>query len=163
MSKLILIAAVSDNNVIGKGIDIPWELISEDRKHFYKLTIGHPVIMGRITYDSLPKEVRPLPGRENIVISRDTNPPDYPEGVIVCDSVPQAVGKASNLNQEYYVMGGGQIYRQTIGLAGKLEITEVHQTVEGDVFFPSINPSVWEEVKRDKFEGYSFVTYGLRV
>ena len=144
-------------------MDIPWEKIPKDMKHFKDLTMRHPVIMGRITYfESIPEKYRPLPGRKNIVVSKRTKQEDYPEGVIVCDSIDAAVGKASNLNQEYYVMGGGQIYRQTIGLAGKLEITEVHQTVEGDVFFPSIDHGVWKEVKRDKFEGYSFVTYELK-
>ena len=162
MPKLILIVAVSDNNVIGNGLDIPWERIPKDRKRFKKLTMGHPVIMGRITYESLPERFRPLPGRENIVISRNTNPRDYPEGVIVCDSVHKAVGKASNLDKECYVVGGGQIYKQTIGLAGGLEITEIHQTVEGDVFFPPINQAVWEETQREDFGEYSFVTYEQR-
>lgn len=163
MPKLILIAAVSDNNVIGNGLDIPWERIPKDMEHFKELTMGHPVIMGRITYDSLPERFRPLPGRENIVISRNTNPQDYPGGVIVCDSVRRAVGKASNLDEEFYVIGGGQIYKQTIGLASRLEITGVHQTVKGDVFFPSINRTVWNETQRQDFEGYSFVTYKLKV
>lgn len=162
MPKLILIAAVSDNNVIGNGPDIPWERIPEDRERFRNLTIGNAVLMGRTTYKSLPESVRPLPGRTNIVVSTTTNKNDYPEGVIVCDSVDKAVVKASNLDKECYVMGGGQIYKQTIGLAGRLEITEVHQAVEGDLFFPSINPSVWNEVSRKDFEGYSFVRYELK-
>lgn len=162
VKSLILIAAVAEDNVIGRGPDIPWE-IPEDIQHFEKLTMGHPVIMGRKTYESIPEKFRPLPDRTNIVISRSPENIDYSEGVITCHSLFEARRERSNLNKTSYVIGGGQIYKQTIGLASRLEITEVHQRVEGDVFFPEINLRVWKETQREDFGEYSFVTYERRV
>jgi len=164
MTNLTLIAAVAEKSIIGNGPDIPWERIPEDMRRFRKLTMGHPVLVGRRTYESLPKAFRPLPGRKNIVISRSPENIDYSKGVITCHSIPEAISKGSDLDKDCYVIGGSQIYEQTIGLSNRLEITEVHQTVEGDAFFPFIDRSVWEEIQREDSldEGYSFVTYKLR-
>lgn len=128
-------------------------------KHFRELTMGHPVIMGRKTYESIPERFRPLPSRKNVVVSRKTRQENYPVDVIVSDSIFEAIEKAALFGEDYHVIGGSQIYEQTMDLANRLEITEVHQKIEGDTFFPSIEPSIWYETQRKDFEGYSFVTY----
>ncbi len=158
MSELILIAAVSENNVIGNRGKIPWS-IPEDMKRFKELTIGYPVIMGRKTYESIPEKFRPLHERTNIVISRAKTNEDYAGLIIICGSVDDAVREASQLDKICYVAGGSQIYEQTISLANRLEITEVHRHFEGDKFFPQIATQIWNETFRENHKGYSFVTY----
>jgi len=158
MANLTLIAAVAENNVIGIYGEVPWK-IHEDMKHFNELTISHPIIMGRKTYDSIPEKFRPLSCRKNIVVSEKTKQRNYPEEVIVCDSIPKAIKEAAYFDKDCYVIGGGQIYWQTMGLANKLEITEVHKRVEGDSFFPFIDSSFWSVSQRNDFEEYSFVRY----
>lgn len=150
-----LIAAIAQNNCIGKNNTLPWH-IPEDFKHFKTVTKGHPVLMGRKTWESLPEKSRPLPNRKNIVITRQT---DYvvPEGVERFHTVEEAV--AAHPNEEIMVIGGAEIYRQTIGIADTLYITHVNQTVDGDAFFPEINRTVWQEKEREDHEGFSFVTY----
>ncbi len=127
-----LIAAISTNNVIGRDNKIPWH-ISEDFKRFKSLTMGHPIIMGRKTYESIGK---PLPGRINIVITRDEN--YSPEGVDVVHSVDKAVdlAKTKEGSDEIFIIGGGQIYSQSMDLADKIYLTVVEQEVQGDIFFP---------------------------
>ena len=162
MTNLTLIAAVAEKNVIGRKGEIPWK-IPEDMKHFKELTMPHPVIMGRKTYDSIPERFRPLPGRQNVVVSRKTKQKNYSKEVIVLDSISKAIEEAARFDKDYYVIGGSQIYKQTMDLASILEITEVHQKVEGgDAFFPFIDLGIWCEAQRKDFEGYSFVTYERR-
>ncbi|WP_422037664.1 dihydrofolate reductase [Roseibium sp.] len=166
MPDLVLIAAVARNGVIGADNDMPWQL-SSDLKHFKRLTLGKPVIMGRKTFLSFGG--RPLPGRPHVVISRD---PDYaPEDVDTATSWPMALETAERLAgdlgvDEIFCIGGGQIYAQAIGKAARLEITEVDAEPDGDTRFPSIDPAAWEEVNRvpgDRTErdsaGFTFVTY----
>lgn len=166
MPDLVLIAAVARNGVIGADNDMPWRL-SSDLKHFKRLTLGKPVIMGRKTFLSFGG--RPLPGRPHVVISRDA---DYaPEGVGTATSWPMAREKAERIAgdlgvNEIFCIGGGQIYRQAIGEAARLEITEVDAEPDGDTRFPSIDPEAWEEVNRvpgertDKDSAdFTFVTY----
>lgn len=145
---LTLIAAISQNYVIGNKGQIPWKL-PEDMKRFKELTTGHTVVMGRKTYESIG---RPLPKRKNIVVTKSDL---QQEGIIVAHSIDEALELGDG---KTYIIGGQQIYEQTIERANKLEITHVHKTVEGDAFFPTIS-GVWKETKRIDREGYSFVTY----
>jgi len=151
-----LIAAVSKNNCIGKQGGLPWN-IPEDLKHFKQHTVGKIVLMGRKTWESIPEKFRPLPERLNIVISRQSDLA-VPSGVETSLSIDDALrGHASD---HIMVIGGAEIYRQTIDVADTLYLTEVDQTVEdGDAFFPEINRSVWKEVDRELHQGYAFVTY----
>ncbi|WP_457583754.1 dihydrofolate reductase [Ensifer canadensis] len=143
--KVSLIAAVAANGVIGREGDLPWRLPT-DLKRFKALTMGKPVIMGRKTWASIG---RPLPGRANIVISRSA---DYSaEGAIVVHSLEDALAAArreASLTgaDEVCVVGGGEIYRQAIGVADILHITEVPADVEGDARFPDIDPQVFDKV-----------------
>ena len=150
--ELILIAAISENYVIGNNGRIPWK-IPEDMKRFKELTIGHAVIMGRKTYESIGK---PLPKRTNIVVTRSDL---AHEGIVVCHSIDEAIKQCTG---QTYIIGGQQIYEQTINLANKLEITKVHQQFPGDAFFPLIDENAWKEIARTDQQGYSFVTYSRK-
>lgn len=155
---LTLIAAVSENNVIGNKGKLPW-YFPEDMKRFKRLTSGSPVIMGRKTYDSIIERIgRPLPNRWNIIISKNPNLNNLGVTGIV-PSIEQAIELAMEKKCEAYVIGGEQIYNQTIELANKLEITHVRGNYEGDAFFPEIKTQLWVESKREDFDKYSFVTY----
>ncbi|MFF0345825.1 dihydrofolate reductase [Kribbella sp. NPDC004875] len=146
---LILIAAVGRNGVIGRDNDLPWR-IREDLQRFKQLTLGHTLVMGRKTYDSIG---RPLPGRRTVVVTRQ---PDWSaDGVDVTHSLDDALRYDGTL----YVAGGGEIYRQSLPHATHLELTEVHQSPEGDVTFPTIDAADWTETARDPRDGFSFVSY----
>jgi dihydrofolate reductase len=129
--KISMVVAVSENLVIGKDGWMPWNIPS-DLKHFKKITAGHPIIMGRKTFESIGK---PLPKRTNIVVTRDLN---YSfEGVKVVSSLKNAILEAGKIDQEeIFVIGGGQIYKQALELADKLYLTLVQGEFEGDTFFP---------------------------
>jgi dihydrofolate reductase len=146
---LVIIAAVSENNVIGKDGKIPWH-ISEDFRRFKSLTVGHTVIMGRKTFESLG---RPLPERKNIVITHQKN--YKPDGVLVAGSFADALRLSSG---KVFVIGGSSVYREALPHADILEITKVHKNVDGDVYFPVIG-NEWKETKKEDKEGFSFVTY----
>lgn len=118
--------------------------------------MGHPVIMGRKTWESIPEKYRPLPGRLNIVVTRQTTYP-LPPQVEVAGSLAEAVER--HADKEVFVIGGAELYTQAMPFAHALQITEVHQTVDGDVFFPPIDPMTWNEVSRDTRDGFSFVVY----
>jgi dihydrofolate reductase len=153
---IALIAAVSKNGVIGAKGDLPWH-IPEDLKHFRETTAGKTVVMGRKTFESImARNGKPLPNRVNVVISRET---DYavPEGVRLFHSIDDAM--AALTNQEIFIIGGGEIYRQTIDQADTLFITHVNQEIEGDAFFPEISPDKWSVASEEVHEGYKFVTY----
>jgi dihydrofolate reductase len=148
MTQLTLIAALANNNVIGRNNTLPWHL-PEDLKHFKEATLGAPVIMGRKTWESLPEKFRPLPGRLNIVVSRDlqrTRP--LAAGATVVDSLPAALA-ACGETPEAFLIGGAELYRQAIEQADRLLITEIDLEVEGaDAFFPPIDPASWKEKDR---------------
>lgn len=160
--KIILIVAKAKNNVIGKDNQLIWKL-SADLKRFKNLTSGHYILMGRKTFDSLGK---PLPNRTHLVITRN---PDFavPEGHHIFSSVEDAFIYASKVGvEELYIIGGGQIYAETIDLCDRLEVTQVSAEPEGDTYFPEIDAKVWKETGRedhfadDKNEyAFSFVTY----
>ncbi len=150
MREIILIAAVSENNTIGLEGKLPWK-IPEDLKRFRELTTPYPIIMGRKTYESIG---RPLKNRLNIVLSKNTTF----EEVITARTVKEALLKAKETNDFAYIIGGEQIYKQTMPLATRLEITKVHKDVKGDAFFPEITND-WKLIVDDKRDGYSFRTY----
>mgnify|MGYP002760349732 FL=1 len=130
MTEITMIAAVSENNVIGSDGGIPWD-IPEDMKHFRELTTGKTVIMGRKTYESLPEDYTPLPGRQNIVLSRSD--PDIEAEVV--ESLEEAYRKSEN---QIFIIGGESVYSQAMKDADRLEITRVHREMDGDAFFPEI-------------------------
>ena len=155
---LSIIVAAADNNVIGHNNELIWH-ISEDLKYFKRVTSEHTVIMGRKTFESIGK---PLPNRTNIVISR--NPDFKPDGCIVVSSLNEAIQR-TNPQEESFIIGGGSIYHEAIGLASKLYLTKVYHSYEGDTFFPEIG-SEWKEVSREDFERgekfehpFSFIVY----
>ena len=163
--KLSMIVAVAENGVIGRNNELPWYMPNV-LKYFKQTTMGKPVIMGRKTYESIGK---PLPGRTNIVITRQA---DYqPEGVKVVSSVEAARELAESVclidgQEEAMIMGGAEIYTLALPHTDRLYLTEVHADVEGDAFFPEYDKSLWQEVAREDFaaEGpnpynYSFVVY----
>ncbi len=152
-----LIAAVAKNGVIGSKNELPW-YIPEDLIHFKLVTSSHAVIMGRKTYESvLARLGKPLPNRKNIVVTRNKDLAMHP-GVVVFNDIDSALKSCKN-EEEAFVMGGAQIYEQTMDRAAKLYITEVHKDVEGDVRFPEIDKSHWKETSREDHDEYSFVTY----
>lgn len=145
--RLCIIAAVAGNGVIGRDNDLPWRLPS-DLKHFKAVTMGRPVIMGRRTYDSIG---RPLPGRDNIVVTRSaTFDPAQVHAAYSLDEaemLAEGFARARGVD-EIFVIGGGQLYAETIGRAHRLYITEVAEQPEGDTRFPAIDPAIWREVSR---------------
>ena len=155
--KVVLIVAMARNRVIGKGGALPWHL-SEDLKRFRSLTMGHPIIMGRKTYDSIG---RPLPGRRNIVISRDRDLKI--DSVDIANSLPAALQMASDADQ-VFVIGGAQIYRAALPLAQRIELTLIESDFDGDVHFPEIDSAEWRESQRESREdaasglAYQFIT-----
>ena len=159
--ELTIIVAAGENNAIGKDNSLIWHL-SDDLKRFKKLTNGHHIIMGRKTFESFPK---PLPNRTHIVITRQS---DYkvPNGVIVVNSLHDALDAARKDNQAF-VIGGGEIYKQSMPLVDKLEITRVHASFDdADTFFPEIDNTKWKEVTRTTHDAdekhahaFSFITY----
>lgn len=153
----IIIAAISENNAIGKEGDIPWE-IPEDMKHFKEKTMGNPVIMGRKTYQSIPENYRPLTGRTNIVLTRSGFKPEE-KNVEVANSLEQAYELAENIGEKAFIIGGASVYREALKHADKMILTEVHREVDGDTFFPEWNQEEWKEIQRDRREDFDFVTY----
>ncbi|WP_313378082.1 dihydrofolate reductase [Achromobacter insolitus] len=156
-ASLTLIVAYSTNRVIGRDNALPWKLPG-DLAHFKRSTLGHPIIMGRKTWDSLG---RPLPGRSNIVISR--NPSFTAAGAIVVPSLEAAVQACGDIDAAF-VIGGAQIYVQALPLAARVLATEVRADVEGDAFFPLLPAFQWKETSREPQPAengyeYDFVTY----
>lgn len=155
---VVLIAAVARNGVIGAGNALPWHLPA-DLKHFKALTLGHPVLMGRKTFESIG---RPLPGRPNIVVSRD--PAFVAEGVTVAASVASGLTCAATLGTPVFVIGGAQIYAQCLALADRIYLTRVDIEVAGDAFFPPLDARQWRETAgenwpaADGYPAYAFVT-----
>lgn len=154
-NNLTIIVAASENNAIGKDNDLIWHL-SDDLKRFKSLTSGHHIIMGRKTFESFPK---PLPNRTHIVITRQENY-QVPEGVIIVDSIEKAIEISKNDNQPF-IIGGGEIYKQALSYTNTIEMTRVHSTFDADTFFPEIDLSVWKETKHiphgiDSNHSYAF-------
>ena len=159
-SNLTLIVAVSENDVIGKDNDLIWHL-KNDLIRFKALTSGHCIIMGRKTFESFPK---PLPNRTHIVITRQ---PDYKaaKGVIIVNSLEAAI-EAAKQDENPFIIGGGEIYKQALEVVDTIEFTRVHHSFEGDTFFPVLSDTIWKETDRifhkkddlHKFD-FSYITY----
>lgn len=155
--RLVLVAAVAKNGVIGSKNDLPWYL-PEDLKHFKEVTMGKNVLMGRKTYESILNRIKkPLPGRTSIVITRNPDL-EVPEGVKVFTDVGQALNALKDV-EEIMVIGGAQIFEQTIDKADKLILTEVDKEYPGDVFFPKVDLNLWQKTSEEKYDGFSFVEY----
>ena len=155
---LTLIAAVARNRVIGRENRLPWHLPA-DLRHFRELTMGHAVIMGRKTWESLPDKFRPLPGRQNIVVTRN---PDYAApGAQIVHSLDDALKTARG--SEAFVIGGAELYRSAMRLADRLQLTEIDADYAGDTWFPVRDTAAWREAGREagKADGlaYAFVRY----
>jgi len=156
---LHLIFARASNGVIGANNTLPWHL-PEDLVHFKRCTLGCPVIMGRKTWDSLPPKFRPLPGRLNVVVTRQTD--WQAEGAAVAHSLPEAMALCPE-DADAWVIGGADIYAQALPYASTAVITEIHQKFEGDAFAPQLS-AAWIEVARQSHTAanglpFSFVTY----
>jgi len=166
MIETVLIVAIAENGVIGAENAIPWRQKS-DMQRLKAMTMGRPIVMGRKTFISFPR--RPLPGRTNIVITRDAD--FHAAGAIVTHSVDEAltIARGDALRRsaaEIAILGGAEIYAATMPLADRLEITEVHASPPGNTLFPAIDPAQWEEVARERHASgpddqadFSYVTY----
>ncbi len=158
-----LVLARADNGVIGADNAIPWR-IADDMKHFKALTMGKPIVMGRKTWDSFPR--KPLPGRTNIVITRDAA--WHAQGAVVAHSLDEALAIARGENPaEIAIIGGAQIYAAALPVATLIHLTEVHMDAAGDVSMPPFDPAQWRETAREEHatpEGlvYSYVTLERR-
>ena len=169
-----VVVAISENNVIGKDNTLPWHL-SSDLQRFKEITSGNPVILGRKTYESIPKKFRPLPNRTNIILTRNMNfiMGDTPE-IKIRHSLEKAIETGKELGGEVFVIGGSQIYEEAItrGLVNKIYLTRVHTEIEGDagitdfIFFPENDWTDWKEMHKefhpagpkDDYD-YTFYTY----
>lgn len=151
---IIIIAAVAENNALGKDNELVWHL-PDDFKRFKSLTSGHYIVMGRKTFESFPK---PLPNRTHVIVTRQKN--YNPEGCFIANTLQNAI-KLCPLNENIYIIGGGEIYKQSMAIADVLEITRVHHRFEADTFFPEIDLSLWNLINeefhpKDEKHNYSF-------
>jgi dihydrofolate reductase len=152
----IIIAAVSENYVIGFNGKIPWN-IPEDLKRFRKLTTGHSIVMGRRTYESIPQRYKPLPERKNIVLSKRTT--YRPSGVLICSDLASGLREAEIHSNKCFIIGGERVYREAIHLANRLELTIVKGEYKGDAFFPELETDKWKLVSVESHKGFSFLNY----
>ncbi|SHK04235.1 dihydrofolate reductase [Epilithonimonas mollis] len=152
---ITIVAAIGHNNALGKDNQLLWRL-PKDLKHFKTVTENHPVIMGRKTYESIGKA---LPNRTNIVVSRKQN--WFQEGILIVSTLKEALKFAKKIHENVFVIGGGEIYKQTIDAADRLEITQVEGNFEADTFFPKIDPKIWQKTfeechQKDDKNDYDF-------
>jgi len=152
---MILIAAVGRNGVIGRGNAIPWHL-PEELRHFRETTLGHTLVMGRKTYESIG---RPLPGRRTVVVSRTLA---HVEGAEVCPSLELALERAASHGRTVFVAGGASIYRQALPQADALYLSTVNTACEGDAYFPALDEDAWEVTRRERHETFTFTVYERR-
>jgi dihydrofolate reductase len=150
-----IVVAMGEKNEIGFENQLLWHL-PKDLKHFKDLTSGHPVIMGRKTYESIGK---PLPNRTNIVISRKED--WFQEGILIVGSIKEAVKFAKKIDEEVFIIGGGNIYAQTMDIVDKLEVTLVKADLEADTYFPKIDTKIWKKTaefchEKDEKNQYDF-------
>jgi dihydrofolate reductase len=151
--RVVIVAAVGRNRVIGVEGRLPWK-IPEDLARFKEMTMGHALVMGRATFESIG---RPLPGRSNIVLTRRHGWTH--EGVDVAGSFEEALGIVAHRGQDVFVAGGAEVYRQALEFAHSMELTEVDASPEGDTWFPEVDWGSWEETSRAEHPGFDFVTY----
>jgi dihydrofolate reductase len=144
-----ILVAMAKNRVIGRNNALPWQL-SPDLKRFKQLTMGHHIVMGRKTYESIG---RPLPGRTSVIVTRQS---DYrAPGAIVVGSLAEALkvcSEGKEMDQESFIIGGAEIYQQALGLCQRMYVTEIQQEFDGDALFPEFNPQEWREISREKHQ-----------
>ncbi|MGZ3864561.1 MAG: dihydrofolate reductase [Bacteroidia bacterium] len=157
---LSIIVAVSENKVIGRDNTLIWHMPA-DMKFFKEKTTGHAIITGRKNYESIPEKFRPLPNRTNIVITRQHN--YHAPGAVVVPSIEKALEHASEKHKsdEVFIIGGGEIFKQTLGICNRVYLTRIHHNFEGDVFFDNLNENEWklistEDHKADEKNAYDF-------
>ena len=157
--EITIIAAVSENNVLGKNNKLIWH-IPDDLKRFKKLTLGHSVIMGRKTFESISK---PLPKRKNIILTRNKN--YKAKGTFIANNIQEALNFCKNDNQPF-IIGGGEIYKLFIDITDKIELTRIHQSYNGDAFFPEILEENWKliyskknNLNKNPIIDFSYLTY----
>lgn len=154
---VVIIVAVAENDVIGHDGAIPWHVPGE-LAHFKETTLGHPVIMGRRTFESILARLgSPLPGRTNVVLS--TGDPTVPDDVIVAGSLDAALERAGAVGATVFVAGGASVYEATLPLADRMVVSEIPGHPDGDVFFPDWDPAEWRVIDRDERERFTVVTY----
>ena len=146
-ANISIICAMARNGVIGRDNGLPWHL-PEDLKHFKRTTMGHPIVMGRRTWESID---RPLPGRHNIVVSR--NPAFQAEGAQVADSLSAALTLCQQYAAEPFIIGGASLYEAALPIARHFHLTRIHADVQGDTVLKGFNESEWQEVSRQDFDG----------
>jgi dihydrofolate reductase len=158
-----IIVAVADDLGIGKDNELLWH-ISEDLKRFRKLTTGNTIIMGKKTWESLPK--RPLPNRNNVVLTDD--PKEIIDSAVTAYSIEDALAKCGK-SEEIFVIGGGSVYRQFLSIADMLYITHVHKKAPADVYFPVIDLNIWKIIEKEEFPSsdsnaipYTYIIYGRK-
>jgi dihydrofolate reductase len=139
-----LLVAMDKNQLIGKDNDLPWRLPA-DLAYFKRVTMGHPIIMGRKTYDSIG---RPLPGRENIIVTRDTS--YKAEGCKVIHSIEEIVKMNQQTDQELFVIGGAEIFKEILPHSDRLYITEINEEFEGDTYFPAFDKAEWKVISEEQ-------------
>ncbi|WP_158975629.1 dihydrofolate reductase [Cellulophaga sp. L1A9] len=166
MKTVTLIAAAAENNALGKDNDLLWHL-PDDFKRFKLLTTGHPILMGRKTFESFPK---PLPNRTHIIITRDKNYTTDFENCIVVHSLEDALSAGTLLHDDVFIIGGGEIYALGLEKATHIELTRVHANFEADAFFPDFDKNRWKLIKetyhpKDEKHDYDFtyMTYQLKI
>lgn len=151
--RIVVIAAVGRNGVIGIENRLPWR-IPEDLARFKELTMGHAIVMGRSTFESIG---RPLPGRTNIVLTRRD---DWShEGVLVAGSLEESMNIGGEEGRDVFVAGGAEVYGEALKVADRMELTEVEAEPDGDTVFPPVDWSLWSETRREARDGFAFVTY----
>lgn len=162
--KIVQVVAVAENNAIGKDNRLLWRL-PNDMKFFREQTMGHCIITGRKNYESIPEKFRPLPGRTNIVVTRQEN--YSAPGAVVVPTIEAGIAYAKSKGEERLcVIGGGEIFRQMMSVTDEILFTRVHHSFEADVFFPELDPAIWKETWREghtadekhKYD-YTFIRY----
>lgn len=153
-----IVVAVGSNGVIGNNGDMPWPRTG-DQRQFKELTMGHPIVMGRATYESIG---RPLPGRTSIVLTRNAD--WHADGVEVAHTLPDALALALGQDDEVFLIGGAQVYAEALaeGLVDRMVVTHVPLAPDGDAWFPDLDWSAWSEVDREAHDGYGIATYDRR-
>ena len=155
---LTLVAALGRNGVIGRDGGLPWERTG-DLAHFKSLTMGHVLVMGRRTYESIG---RPLPGRTSVVVTRQAGW-SAPTGVVVCHDLSSALARAAEIDREMFVVGGAEVFAATLSYADRLVLTHVAQAPSGDTWFPDVEWAAWREVSRQRYDGFDIATYDRAV
>lgn len=156
--EIAIISAIAKNGIIGNKSTIPWH-IKEDFQRFKRLTSGYPCIMGDVTYESLPDKSRPLPGRENIILTLDKNyaPKERSASISISHDFSLAIEYIESISDKAFIIGGATIYKLGLKYANVLELTRIHESFDGDTYFPIVNYNEWKLVSRENLSGLNIV------